>query len=48
MNNKTRWEKILSWRAKDPKEVKEIEKRIKEFRKGFRLREFKLTQKQKA
>ncbi|MBI2574414.1 hypothetical protein HYV82_00850 [Candidatus Woesearchaeota archaeon] len=39
--NKARWEEILSWRAKDPKEVKGIEKRIKEIRKGFRLREFK-------
>ncbi|GEM_PF-5711919 len=41
MGNKTRWEKLLSWRAKDPKEVKGIEKRIKELRKGFKLREFK-------
>ncbi|MBI2133778.1 hypothetical protein HYU11_03805 [Candidatus Woesearchaeota archaeon] len=40
-NNREAWEKILSWRAKDPKEMAEVEKRIKEFRKGFVLREFK-------
>ncbi len=40
-SNRARWEKILSWKAKDPKEVEGIEERIREFRKGFGLRSFK-------
>ncbi len=35
------WDKILSWKAKDPKETSGMAKRISEFRKGFGLREFK-------
>ena len=40
-SNSAKWEKILSWKAKDPKEVEGIEERIREFRKGFGLRSFK-------
>ena len=39
--SKSQWESLLSWKAKDPKEVEGIEERIKEFRKGFKLRRFK-------
>ena len=39
--SESQWEKLLSWKAKDPKEVEGIEERIKEFRKGFKLRRFK-------
>ncbi len=39
--NAARWERILSFRLKDPKKADEIAERIKEFRKGFELREFK-------
>lgn len=35
------WDRILSWKAKDPKEISGMAKRISEFRKGFGLREFK-------
>ena len=34
------WNKVLSWKAKDLKETSGMAKRISEFRKGFRLREF--------
>ena len=37
---KSNWDKILFWKAKDPKETMEIEKRIADFRKDFRLRVF--------
>ncbi len=38
--NMKAWERILSVKP-DPKLAAEIEKGVKEFRKGFRLREFK-------
>lgn len=39
-DNRKNWERILSFRI-DPKKADEIEAAIKEFRKGFELREFK-------
>ena len=39
--SKSQWERILAWKAKDPKEVEGIVERIKGFRKGFELRRFK-------
>ena len=37
----SKWEKILNWKAEDPKEITNIEKRVKEFRKRFQFRVFK-------
>ena len=39
--SESQWERILSWKAKDPKEVERIGERIKKFRKGFELRRLK-------
>lgn len=39
--SKSQWERLLSWKANDPKEVEGIEERIREFRKRFELRHFK-------
>jgi hypothetical protein len=36
----SRWEKLLSWKARDRNESVGIEKRIKKFRAGFGLRKF--------
>ena len=34
----TNWEKILAWKARDSREIKDMKKRIKEFREEFELR----------